>query len=153
MLLKKPRFWDHKYISFLAIILSPLSFFVNIFNYTKLKISKKKKFSIPIICVGNIYLGGTGKTPLASEIFKITKFLGKNPAFVKKHYDYLKDEITMLKKIGKTYLNKNREEAINSLISFKHDVAILDDGFQDFSIKKDFSIVCFNSRQLIGNGF
>jgi len=42
MLLKKPRFWDYKYISFLAIVLSPLSFFVNIFNYIKLKISKKK---------------------------------------------------------------------------------------------------------------
>ena len=54
MLLKKPKFWDYKYISFLAIILSPLSFFVNIFNYIKLKISKKKNFSIPIICVGNI---------------------------------------------------------------------------------------------------
>ena len=44
MLLKKPRFWDYKYISFLAIVLSPLSFFVNIFNYIKLKISKKKIF-------------------------------------------------------------------------------------------------------------
>ncbi len=153
MFSKKPRFWDYKYISFLAIALSPFSYFVNIFNYIKLKTSIKKNFSIPIICVGNIYLGGTGKTPLASEIFKITQFLGKNPAFVKKYYDYLEDEITMLKKIGKTYLSKNREEAISSLISFKHDVAILDDGFQDFSIKKDFSIVCFNSRQLIGNGF
>ena len=39
------------------------------------------------------------------------------------------------------------------LISDKHDVAILDDGFQDLSIEKDFSILCFNSRQLIGNGF
>jgi len=103
--------------------------------------------------VGNIYVGGTGKTPLALEIFKIIKLSGKNPGFVKKGYDYLFDEIKMLEKIGKTYLNKNREEAINLLISFEHDVAILDDGFQDFSIKKDFSIVCFNSRQLIGNGF
>ena len=47
----------------------------------------------------------------------------------------------------------NRKEAIKSLISDKHDVAILDDGFQDLSIEKDFSILCFNSRQLIGNGF
>jgi len=59
----------------------------------------------------------------------------------------------MLEKKGKTYLNKNRKEAINSLISDNFDVAILDDGFQDFSIEKDFSILCFNSRQLLGNGF
>ena len=103
--------------------------------------------------MGNIYTGGTGKTPLALEIFKITKSYGKNPAFVKKGYDYLYDEIQMLDKAGKTYSDKNRKEAIKSLISDKHDVAILDDGFQDLSIEKDFSILCFNSRQLIGNGF
>tara|TARA_B100000579_G_scaffold267823_1_gene220973 strand:- start:51 stop:695 length:645 start_codon:yes stop_codon:yes gene_type:complete len=59
----------------------------------------------------------------------------------------------MLKKIGETFTNKNRKKAINSLILSGHDVAILDDGFQDLSIKKDFSILCFNSEQLIGNGF
>ena len=153
MLLKKPRFWDYKYISFLAIVLSPLSFFVNIFNYIKLKISKKRNFSIPIICVGNIYLGGTGKTPLASEIFKITQSLGKNPAFVKKYYDYLKDEITMLKKIGTTFVSESRKEAIESLIKNENNLAILDDGFQDFTINKNLSIVCFNQKQWIGNGF
>ena len=152
MLLKKPRFWDYKYTSFLAIVLSPLSFFVNIFNYIKLKISKKKNFSIPIICVGNIYLGGTGKTPLASEIFKITQSLGKNPAFVKKYYDYLKDEITMLKKVGTTFVSESRKEAIEYLIKNKNDIAILDDGFQDFTIKKKISVVCFNQKQWIGNG-
>ena len=52
----------------------------------------------------------------------------------------------MLRKVGKTFTNKNRKKAINSLISSGYDVAILDDGFQDFSIKKDFSILCFNSN-------
>ncbi len=59
----------------------------------------------------------------------------------------------MLKKIGKTFTGKNRIDAISSLISSGHNAAILDDGFQDFSIKKDFSILCFSSKQLIGNGF
>ena len=150
---KKPKFWDYSGLSFWSIILYPFSLLF-LFASLIIKLLKiQKKFPIPIICVGNIYLGGTGKTPLALEIFKIIKSSGKNPGFVKKGYDYLYDEIQMLEKIGKTYLNKNRKEAISSLISLKHDVAILDDGFQDFSIKKDFSIVCFNSRQLIGNGF
>jgi tetraacyldisaccharide 4'-kinase len=150
---KKPKFWDYSELSFWSIILYPFSLLF-LFASLIIKLLKiQKKFPIPIICVGNIYLGGTGKTPLALEIFKIIKSSGKNPGFVKKGYDYLYDEIQMLEKIGKTYLNKNRKEAISSLISLKHDVAILDDGFQDFSIKKDFSIICFNSKQLIGNGF
>ena len=150
---KKPKFWDHSELSFWSIILYPFSLLFLVTSLVIRLLKTQKKFPIPIICVGNIYLGGTGKTPLALEIFKIVKSSGKNPGFIKKGYDYLYDEIQMLEKIGKTYLNKNRNEAISELISLKHDVAILDDGFQDFSIKKDFSILCFNSNQLIGNGF
>ena len=151
MKLKKPKFWDSSRFSFWAILFFPISILFLLFSFiNKYKISKK--FPIPIICVGNIYVGGTGKTPLASEIFKITKSLGKNPAFVKKYYDYLKDEITMLKKVGTTFVSESRKEAIESLIKNKNDIAILDDGFQDFTIKKKFSVVCFNQKQWIGNG-
>ena len=150
---KKPEFWDKSELSIWSIILYPFSLLFLIISLGAKFLKIKKKFPIPIVCVGNIYTGGTGKTPLSLEIFKITKSYGKNPAFVKKGYDYLYDEIQMLDKTGKTYSDKNRKEAIKSLISDKHDVAILDDGFQDLSIEKDFSILCFNSRQLIGNGF
>ena len=151
MKMKKPKFWDSSRFSFWAILFFPISILFLLFSFiNKYKISKK--FPIPIICVGNIYVGGTGKTPLASEIFKITKSLGKNPAFVKKYYDYLKDEITMLKKVGTTFVSESRKEAIESLIKNKNDIAILDDGFQDYTIKKNFSVVCFNQKQWIGNG-
>ena len=151
MKLKKPKFWINPKISFLAIFLYPLSLLIQLFSYFS-KIKSPKKFQIPIICVGNIYLGGTGKTPLAMEIYKITKLLGKNPAFVKKKYDYLEDEIKMLKKSGKVFVNKKRIKAIELLINEKNDLAILDDGFQDFTIEKKFSILCFNQKQWIGNG-
>ena len=151
MKLKKPKFWINPKISFLAIFLYPLSLLIQLFSYFS-KIKSPKKFQIPIICVGNIYLGGTGKTPLAMEIYKITKLLGKNPAFVKKKYDYLKDEINMLKKNGEVFVNKKRMKAIEQLIDEKNDLAILDDGFQDFTIEKKFSILCFNQKQWIGNG-
>ena len=150
---KKPKFWDFPGLSIWSILLYPLSLLF-LFVSSILRILKvEKKFPIPIICVGNIYLGGTGKTPLVKEVFKIVKSSEKSPGFVKKGYDYLYDEIQMLKKIGETFTNKNRKKAISSLILSGHDVAILDDGFQDFSIKKDFSILCFNSKQLVGNGF
>ena len=153
MKLKKPKFWDLKQISLWALLLIPFSFLFQLVLLLEKFFKKPKNFSVPVICVGNIYLGGTGKTPLTLELFKIIKSIGKNPGFIKKGYDYLDDEIKMLEKIGKVYTDKSREKAINSLISSNYNVAILDDGFQDFSIKKNFSILCFNSRQLIGNGF
>ena len=58
----------------------------------------------------------------------------------------------MLKKSGKVFVNKKRIKAIELLINEKNDLAILDDGFQDFTIEKNFSVVCFNQKQWIGNG-
>ena len=148
----KPKFWNHSNISFWSILLLPFSL-VFLLTSSIIKILKtQKKFPIPVICIGNIYVGGTGKTPLTSEVFKILKSSGKNPGFVKKGYDYLSDEINMLEKIGKTFIDKNRTDAIGKLVTEGYDIAVLDDGFQDFTVKKDFSILCFNSKQLIGNG-
>ncbi len=153
MKFNKPKFWDIPKISFWSIILIPLTIIFLLASFMRRFLKIEKKFQIPIICVGNIYIGGTGKTPLASEIYKIISSHGKNPGFVKKGYNYLYDEIQLLKKVGKTFTNKNRKKAIESLILSGRNVAILDDGFQDFSIKKDLSILCFNSKQLIGNSF
>ena len=150
MFLNKPKFWNNSNVSIWSIILFPFSVvYLLISKLNKIKTSKK--FRIPIVCVGNIYLGGTGKTPLALEIYNIYKSLGKNPGFVKKYYDYLEDEIEMLKKKGEVYFSKNRIEAIDNLINSNKDIAILDDGFQDFTIKKSFSIICFNEKQWLGN--
>tara|TARA_B100001741_G_C16478972_1_gene563856 strand:- start:247 stop:1191 length:945 start_codon:yes stop_codon:yes gene_type:complete len=153
---KKPKFWDYRKISFWLIILLPLSVIYLLINWIRritLVFRTYPKHICPIICVGNIYLGGTGKTPLARKIFNITKSLGKNPAFVKKHYDYLGDEIGMLKETGATFATSTRQAGILLSNANNHDVIILDDGFQDFSIRPDFAILCFNSKQLIGNGF
>ena len=154
MKFKKPEFWDYKTKSLASIILFPLSVIYK-FIFWILKILtnvKNQNSTIPVICVGNIYLGGTGKTPLVIEIYKILKSFGKNPAFIKKNYNYLSDEIKMLEKTGKVYTNQKRSDGILLSASSNHDAAILDDGFQDFSIKPNFSILCFNSKQMIGNG-
>ena len=152
MKLKKPKFWDNSKLSIWSILFFPFSLIYFFLSYIK-QLKRSKKFLVPVVCVGNIYLGGTGKTPLAKEIFKITRSLGKNPAFVKKYYDYLQDEIEMLEGVGKTFIAKERAEGIELLIKNNNDIAILDDGFQDSSIRKSFSILCFNQKQWIGNGF
>jgi len=148
----KPKFWDKNHLSFFSILLFPISILIKVVNFFKNIFNKKYVFNIPVICVGNIYLGGTGKTPICIELFNILKNLNKNPAFIRKKYSSYKDEIDLLKNIGPTYEEKKRVSAINAAIKDNANVAILDDGFQDLSIKKDLSIVCFNEKQWIGNG-
>ena len=148
----KPKFWENK-TNILAILLIPFSIlFYFIINLRKYFISPKK-FNIPVICVGNIYVGGTGKTPLSIEIANDLKLKKRNPVIIKKYYKSHKDEQMLINEItDSVILNKNRPQAIEEAERKNFDIAILDDGFQDYAIEKNFNIICFNSNQLIGNG-
>ena len=148
----KPKFWDKNKISFFSVLLFPVSLLIKVLSLFKRFLIKTNQSSIPIICVGNIYLGGTGKTPLCIEIFSILKNLNMNPVFVRKKYDSFQDEADLQKQVGPVYQNKKRIEAVKEALQNKANVAILDDGFQDFSINKNLSIVCFNKKQWVGNG-
>ena len=75
-----------------------------------------------------------------------------NPVFVRKKYDSFQDEADLQKQVGPVYQNSKRIEAVKEALQNKANVAILDDGFQDFSINKNLSIVCFNKKQWVGNG-
>ncbi|OUX53252.1 MAG: tetraacyldisaccharide 4'-kinase [Pelagibacteraceae bacterium TMED287] len=153
MKLSKPGFWEKKN-SIISILLLPISLLFQVLYSIKKIIIKKKTFSIPIICVGNIYVGGTGKTPLAIKIFKGLSKTNIKPIIVKKFYNDQKDEAQLIKeKTGNIIQNKSRAKAIKSAIEQNFDLVILDDGFQDKSIEKSLNILCFNSEQLIGNGF
>ena len=149
----KPKFWDKNQISFFAILLFPIALIINVFTLFKRTLAKYQKCMIPAICVGNIYLGGTGKTPLCIEIFSILKDLNMKPAFVRKKYNSFQDETNLLKQTAPVYESNKRVDALNNAIKDIAEIAVLDDGFQDFSIKKDLSIICFNEKQWIGNGF
>ena len=148
----KPKFWDKTKISFFSILLFPIALILKLLIFFKHSFTKRHQCSIPIICVGNIYLGGTGKTPLCIEIFSILKNLNKKPAFIRKKYDSFQDEADLQKRVGPLYQNKKRIKAVKEAIENNANVAILDDGFQDFSISKNLSIVCFNEKQWVGNG-
>ena len=148
----KPKFWDKTNISFFSVLLIPIALTLKLLSLVKRSVTRSNQCSIPIICVGNIYLGGTGKTPLCIEIFSILKNLNMNPAFIRKKYDSFQDEANLEKQVGPIYQNIKRMEAIKEAIQNKVNIAILDDGFQDFSINKNLSIICFNEKQWIGNG-
>ena len=80
----KPHFWDKK-IGFYSIILFPITILVIFFIFLKRKLIITRSFNLPIVCIGNIYLGGTGKTPLAIELAKEMEKRGKRPVIIKKY--------------------------------------------------------------------
>ncbi|MDB9802051.1 tetraacyldisaccharide 4'-kinase [Candidatus Pelagibacter ubique] len=151
MKLKKPKFWDHKKPSFFSYLLLPFSIILDLIT----KIKSKPKFSnskIKTICVGNIYIGGTGKTSLAVKIKEILDKNNIKACFIKKFYPNQTDEQKLLSKNGTLFSNLKRITALNEAIAEGFEVAIFDDGLQDSSIKYDLEIVCFNNLNWIGNG-
>ena len=108
MNLKKPDFWNNK--NLLAYIFLPLTLITHTINFFK-KFSNKKQFAIKTICVGNIYIGGTGKTSLSILINEILKKKYKT-VFIKKNHVNQKDETNLLKKKGNLITMHSR---INSL--------------------------------------
>jgi Tetraacyldisaccharide-1-P 4''-kinase len=151
MKLKKPKFWDYKKPNFLSNILFPISKFYELilkFQPTK---SMRKIDTIKTICVGNIYIGGTGKTSFAIELMKLCKKMQIKACFIKKFYSDQIDEQKLLEKFGKTFVNKSRLQALNEAAKNEFEIAIFDDGLQDKSILYDVSFVCFNGKNMFGN--
>ena len=151
MKFKKPKFWDYKKPTIISYLLLPISLILTILRIVINSTVKKKKYtSIKTVCVGNIYLGGTGKTSLS---LKINEILGKKikSCFIKKYYPNQIDEQKILANHGKLFKSKNRSSSIEQAIHEKFELAIFDDGLQDPSIKYDYRIVCFNIDNWIGN--
>ncbi len=152
MKINKPIFWDKK-VSFLSLLLFPLSLIISVLIFLKRRLSRVSKFNIPIICVGNIYIGGTGKTPLSIYIANELNKIGKNVVILRKLYEEHVDEHDLIRSYHTNLiLSKNRVASLRKIEKSNFDTVIMDDGLQEYKIKKNISIACFNSNQLIGNG-
>ena len=130
MKLKKPYFWDLTKPNFLSYLLIPFSLPVILRNFLFHFLKKKKLSGIKTICVGNIYLGGTGKTPLTIKISQIFKQEGIKVATIKKNYSNQKDEQLLLKQKTSLIIADSRKDAINQGIKEKYDILVFDDGLQ-----------------------
>ena len=107
----KPKFWDKNKPNYLSYLLLPISFIFLILS--KIKIHKKKKIqNIKTICVGNIYVGGTGKTTLCIKINEIINSMGLSSCFIKKKYADQKDEQEILNNNGELYCENSRISAL-----------------------------------------
>ena len=148
----KPGFWDKRnHISLLAILLLPLSLIFIIRNYFENSKIKKNFYDLKTICVGNIYIGGTGKTPLVDNLASYFKKKFKT-YIVKKNYRSHLDEKILLESKHKVIFEKTRELSITEAEKKKAEILIFDDGLQEKKINYDLKIVCFNSLKLDGNG-
>ncbi len=152
MKFKKPFFWDKKNPSLFSYLLFPLSLITLLISISKKRV-KNKYSNIKTICLGNIYIGGTGKTPLTIELKKILENLNYKTCFIKKFYKDQIDEQKILDFNGKLFCKKKRNHALKMALDDNYEIAIFDDGLQDISVGYDLTFVCFNIQNWIGNGF
>ncbi len=146
----KPLFWKNKNI--LSYILYPISLIYTIFLSLLSLVTKEIKFNTKIICVGNIYLGGTGKTPLSIHIVNLYEKKIRRTYLVKKFYKYQSDEVRLIERNVQNFISLNkRQNSIKEAEKKGAELIVMDDGFQDWSIKKDVSIICFDSNEGVGN--
>lgn len=153
--MKTPSWFLKK--SLMAYLLLPTSviyFFLSKIVYFFRLFSQKSSIR-PVICIGNIWAGGVGKTPIVMEIAKRLKSPVVMRGYKKsKSVSDIGDEAKMIKKAGiKVYVGK-RVDNIKKLNKQKTKAPIImDDGFQNPTIKKDISILVFDEKMGFGNGF
>ncbi len=152
MIFKKPKFWDNKNLNIFSFLLLPLTVPVHINNFFFKTCNKFKSPKVFSICIGNIYLGGTGKTPTTIKLFHMLKNFNKKIVTAKKFYKNQFDEINLLNKKTKLITGRNRREIIDKVIRKGFKIVIFDDGLQDKKIDYNLKIVCFDTLNWIGNG-
>ncbi len=151
MKFKKPKFWDLKKRNFISYILLPFTIPILINNFLLRRKNNKILKEITTICVGNIYIGGTGKTPTSIRLYNVLKNLNHKVSIGKKLYQSQIDEKILLEDKSKLISSNDRKEIIKKAIQNNMDFLIFDDGLQDKKVSYDVKIVCFDQKW-IGNG-
>jgi len=153
-MINTPKFWYKKDLisKFKTFLLLPFSIIWILLSLIKKNFAKRYKSRLKVICIGNLSIGGTGKTSLAIEINDLLRNKFRT-VFIKKNYKNQIDEINLLNNKGKIISSSNREDALFTASKKKYQVAILDDGLQQKNINYDLKIACFNSKYAFGNGY
>jgi tetraacyldisaccharide 4'-kinase len=163
-MVKPPSFW--KNINIISIFLYPLSILYTIISKLRYILQKPEHHKSKVICIGNVAIGGSGKTPLAialgklliSQKYKIAyacKNYGgsiKHPTQITQYHTIgqVIDEALLLSKIAPTFIAANRNEAIREASELA-DIVISDDGLQNNSFHKDLSILALPRDKNFGN--
>ncbi len=169
-MLKTPKFWTEK--NLIAYALLPLSWIYFIGFHVKKYFTKTTKISKPVICVGNLIAGGSGKTPTAIAIGKILHEMAQEFCYLSRGYmsdgskflllrkfdnnkaEQVGDEPLLLIETAPTFVSQNRlfgALQVEKMTEFK--LVVLDDGMQNESLHRDFTILVVDGKIGFGNGF
>lgn len=169
MLIKTPKFWMRR--NYISYSLLPLSLIYKAAKRVIDLTQQTTKVSKPIICVGNLTVGGSGKTPVALALGKILQemsvefaylsrgYLGKKNQFgyvdkVKSMSCDVGDEPLILAEVAPTFVAKDRLQGARQIIkNRKIQAIILDDGMQNNLLQKDLTILVIDSKIQFGNEF
>ncbi|MEP5179636.1 MAG: tetraacyldisaccharide 4'-kinase [Rhizobiaceae bacterium] len=127
---------------------------------------------VPVLCIGNLIAGGAGKTPTAIAIAKIARKKGLRPGFLSRGYGAINeiaeptlvdvqqhssldvgDEPLILAQYADSVVSPDRPAGAALLHKRAVDLIIMDDGFQNPSLHKDYNLIVVDARRGIGNGF
>ncbi|MBT4879651.1 MAG: tetraacyldisaccharide 4'-kinase [Alphaproteobacteria bacterium] len=169
--MRTPSFWYrntgpfHRLCGFL---LSPLSNLYGQCHQARTSSTTPVDLSIPIFCIGNLILGGAGKTPTAIAIATQMKELGLNVHFLSRGYGgalkgplkvdpqihssrQVGDEPLLLSQTAPTWISRDRVQGAKKAMEAGADVIVMDDGFQNNSLQKDCSFVVIDGLNGFGN--
>lgn len=118
---------------------------------------KSSASGVPVICVGNVTTGGTGKTPMVVWVVRQLVEMGRVPAILTRGYksvNGLSDEAELLRELtgAKVIVNPDRLAGAKSAIAKGADVLVMDDGFQHMRLKRDLDIVLVDATNPFGAG-
>jgi tetraacyldisaccharide 4'-kinase len=163
-----PPFWWHK-ADWRAWSLWPLSKLYGLAARHRLQTAPRKRIDVPVLCIGNLTVGGTGKTPVAIAFARQAKAMRLKPGFLSRghggsvtgahlvnlHHDgarYVGDEPLLLAAHAPVAVSVNRAEGVKLLLGEGCDFVIMDDGFQSAQIHIDYALVVVDAERGIGNG-
>ncbi len=168
--MRPPDFWSSTDVpaKVKAALLSPLSLlYIASARFLRGR-ARPHKASVPVICVGNLTVGGTGKTPIAIAIGRLLSEHGRSPIFLNRGYGGhmagpvrvdtvlhtavdVGDEALLLAQAGPTIVSRDRARGADLAARSGADIIIMDDGHQNFSLVKDLSLVVVDTETGFGN--
>ncbi len=164
--MREPAFWWQPGGA-AAALLAPLAAAYGAVARARLALSGRA-VGIPVVCVGNLTVGGAGKTPTALAIGRLLIAAGRRPYFLTRGYGGrlagpvlvesnhraadVGDEPLLLARVAPTVVSGDRMAGAEAARAAGADVIVMDDGFQNPSLAKDLSLLVVDGRRGIGNG-